>query len=1001
MHEEKTMIWKRRAPLAVFLTMLTGAPAFAQSANNSGLAGVVRDTSGAVLPGVTVEAASPALIEKTKTAVTGEDGSYRIVDLRPGAYTVMFSLAGFRTVRREGIDLPAAFTATVSVEMEVGAIAETVTVSGAAPLVDVQNVTSSRVMGRDLLDSIPVTSRSPQGYAALMPGVIGQGIAGTPGGREEMNTASHGAQARDSIFLIDGWSTGGARGEGGAADFFRISQTYVQEITVTLGGGTAEQAYSGTVTNVIPKEGGNRVTGSVYFDYAGRNFAASNITPELESQGFTKDSLSNLKKLWDVSPAVGGPLMRDKVWFFTSYRNAGSLQSRAGLFENATPLGWVYTPDRTRPAYIRLTDKSRNLRLTWQATPKNKFSGFVDSQPHTVFQRGYQSQISPEATAYAPFPNFIYSLNWKSTLSSRFLLDTTFTYDSTDIPQKPQDQTTCDCQSPAITPDVIAARDSQSGISFRANADINGQEPYGHSNSRALRYISSVSYVTGNHAARFGFRLMKGHEWFEQYANQSVAYTLRNGTAQTITEYANPTRWQNNIDADLGVFAQDQWTMKRMTLTGGLRYDYYDGGGAPAVLAAGRFVPARSFPGTKHSPRWKDLSPRIGVAYDLFGDSRTALKASIGRFITTTSSSGGFGSPFGSDSPNPVVRSVLSVTRNWTDNNNDHIPDCNLLNPLANSGIDDCGIINNLNFGQSNPNALVISPDILSGNRQYNWDMSLLVQRQIMNGVSITAGYYRKQFYNFTVTENLLFKPSDYTGYCVTAPSDSRLPNGGGNQICGLYDLDPLLQGKGQSAIQLESMFGTRVNNYDGIDLTGQSRLPHGINVSGGLNIGRTHTNTCFVIDSPQALRFCDTRPPFQPNMSFVGVVPLPWYGMSTSFTYRDYPGFQISATQQYTAAQTTLPPGRGFASGQTGTVNVQLIEPGTMFGPRQRQLDFRLSKRFRFATTRRVSANLDVSNLFNTSTATGINTTFGPNWMRATGIQKGRWAKLGVQLDF
>src|SRR5262249_26962933 len=159
-----------------------GAPAFAQSANNSGLAGVVRDTSGAVLPGVTVEAASPALIEKTKTAITGEDGSYRIVDLRPGAYTVTFSLAGFRTVRREGIELPPAFTATVSVELEVGAIAETVTVSGAAPLVDVQNVTSSRVMGRDLLDSIPVTSRSPQGYAALMPGVIGQGIAGTPGG---------------------------------------------------------------------------------------------------------------------------------------------------------------------------------------------------------------------------------------------------------------------------------------------------------------------------------------------------------------------------------------------------------------------------------------------------------------------------------------------------------------------------------------------------------------------------------------------------------------------------------------------------------------------------------------------------------------------------------------------------------------------------------------------------------------------------------------------------
>ena len=402
------------------LAWLAPEIALAQT-GNSGIAGVVRDTNGGVLPGATVEAASPALIEKVRTVVTGDDGTYRILDLRPGVYAVTFSLQGFRTVRREGLELPAAFTATVSADLEVGAVAETITVTGQAPLVDVQNVTSQRVMGRDLLDSIPVTSRSPQGFASLMPGVIGQGIAGTPGGREEMNVASHGAQARDSLFLIDGASVGGVRGEGGAAAFFRISQAYVGEITVTLGGGTAELAYSGTVTNVIPKEGGNRLTGSVYLDYAGKSFSASNLTPELEAQGFTKDSLSNLRKLWDVSPSIGGPIARDKLWFFASFRHAGSVQTRAGLFENATPLGWGYTPDRTRPAVIRLVDKSQNMRLTWQATQNNKFGAFVDNQPHIVFQRGYQNQISPEATAYAPFPNFFYALNWKSTIEQSFI----------------------------------------------------------------------------------------------------------------------------------------------------------------------------------------------------------------------------------------------------------------------------------------------------------------------------------------------------------------------------------------------------------------------------------------------------------------------------------------------------------------------------------------------------------------------------------------------------
>jgi hypothetical protein len=983
--------------ILIVLAVLVAPPIVRAQSANSGIAGVVRDSGGGVLPGVTVEASSPVLIEKLRSVVTGDDGTYRLLDLRPGVYAVTFSLPGFRSVRREGIELPAAFTATVSVDLQIGEVAETITVSGAAPLVDVQNVTSQRVMSRELLDSIPVTSRSPQGFAALMPGVIGQGIAGTPGGREEMNTASHGGQARDSLFLIDGASTGHVRGEGGAADYFRISQGYVQEITVTLGGGTAEQAYSGTVTNVTPKEGGNRLSGSVYVDYAGKNFAASNLTPELERQGFTKDSLSNLRQLWDVSPALGGPILNDKLWFFLSYRNAGSIQTRAGLFENQTPLGWVYTPDTSKPAVIRLADQSRNVRLTWQATPKNKFSAFVDSQPHIVYQRGYQLQISPEATAYAPFPNFFYAINWKSALSNRFLLDSSYTYNSTDIPQHPHTPNTCDCDAPAVGPDVISALDSGTGIMFRSLSGLLNVEPYGNSNSRAIRYISSLSYVTGRHAAKFGFRLMHGREWFGWDINGARGYTLRSGVPQSITQWATPIRWQNNVNADLGVFVQDQWTMKRLTLTGGLRYDHWDGGAERITLGAGPYVGARSFPGTEHYPQWKDLSPRLGVAYDLFGDSKTALKASVGRFITTTSSSGGFGAPFGSDSPNPVVRSILSVTRNWGDANGNYVPDCDLANPLLNG---ECGQINNLNFGQNNLNALTISPDIVNGNRQYVWDMSVVLQRQIMNGVSLTAGYYRKQFYNFTVTDNLLFTPSDYKEYCVNAPVDSRLPNGGGYQMCGLYDLDPALFGLGQSAIQLDSMFGRQTQDYDGFDLGGQARLPRGINLSGGMNVGRTHTNTCFVVDSPQALRFCDTRPPFQPNLSFVGVLPLPWYGISIAFTYRDYPGFQITATQQYRAAEIVPSLGRPFSSGANGTVNVALIAPGTMFGPRQRQIDFRLSKRLRF-NSRRFAANLDVSNLLNSSTATGIVTTFGPNWQRPTLIQKGRWAKIGVQVDF
>ena len=233
------------------------ASALAQSS----IAGVVRDTSGAVLPGVVVEASSPVLIEKMRSVVTDGEGAYRVVDLRPGLYAVMFSLPGFTSVKRDGIDLPAAFTATVNIVLTVGALEETVTVSGAAPLIDVQSASSERRLSAELLEAIP-SSRSPQGFAALTPGITSPGINTIGGGREEMNLANHGSRSQESLFLIDGHNTSQMESVGGANNVFRISASYVSEMNVTTGGGTAEFPFSGTVTNVIPKEGGNSISGS-------------------------------------------------------------------------------------------------------------------------------------------------------------------------------------------------------------------------------------------------------------------------------------------------------------------------------------------------------------------------------------------------------------------------------------------------------------------------------------------------------------------------------------------------------------------------------------------------------------------------------------------------------------------------------------------------------------------------------------------------------------------
>jgi hypothetical protein len=984
-----------RVVIAALLVSIPGT-----AAAQSGIAGVVRDTSGAVLPGVTVEAASPALIEKVRTAVTDGEGTYRILDLRPGAYTVTFSLTGFSTVRRDGIDLPASFTATVSVDMAVGAVEETVTVSGAAPLVDVQNVTSQNRLSQELLEALPA-NRSPQGFVGLTPGITSQGIGGVPDNRDEMNTAVHGASAGESVYLIDGMNTAEAQSLGGGGNVFRVSQAYVAEINVVVGGGTAEQQFGGTVSNVIPKEGGNTFTGSLYGEYAGQGLVTnSNLTDELRAQGFTAGSLSNLRRRWDVSPAVGGRLMRDKLWFFASYKNSGTLQTRPGMFDNLTPRGWAYTPDVNRPALAKITSLSRNARLTWQATPRNKISVFADAAPVWSWQRMYQHPISPEATLYSPYlPNALMIASWKSPVTSRFLLDAAVARNSVDFVQRRQTTKTCLCSAPDVGFDIVATKEATTNLEWRANsANGPGLQHYGHFANNSMKYQANASYVTGTHAAKAGMQILHGYEYFTYEPNGGLAYTLRNGLPSQIVQYANPVDFENQIRPEIGVYVQDQWTRRRLTLTGGVRWDYINIGAGAFELPAGLWVSARSFPRTTHSPQWSDVSPRMAASFDLFGDGKTALKATIGRFIAAQGAGAG-----GINNSNPVVRSVLSVTRTWNDANANFSPDCDLKSQLANG---ECGQISDLNFGGYNPNATTFNPELLSGFRNNNWETTAVLQRQLANGVSVTVGYYRRSFANFLANDNLLVAPGDFSQYCITAPVDSRLPGGGGNQMCGLYDVIPARFGQNRTVVERAAKFGDQKQIYDGVDVTESIRLAGGTTISGGVNWGRTKTDTCFTIDSPGALRFCETVPPMQISATFVGLVPLPWWGLLASATYRDYPGAQILANYVATNAQIVPSLGRNLSSGVNGTVTIPLIEPGTMYGERPRQLDFRVSKRHRIGRTR-IMGNLDLFNMLNATGVNaagggaGLNATYGPQWLRPLQLQQGRFIKLSAQLDF
>jgi hypothetical protein len=242
-----------RAELLVIVGfLLLPSSTFAQGS----IAGAVKDTTGGAMPGVTVEAASPALIEKIRTVVTDGEGLYKIVDLRPGTYTVTFSLAGFNTFRRDGIELSASFTATVNADMRVGALEETVTVSGQSPTVDVQNVVQQSVLTRNIMDEIPAGTKTIAALGALIPGMVAntQDVGGT-GGTSSAQISIHNSRGSEEQLLQDGMTYNTGAGRGGAFSAVRANEASTQEIAIETGGLGAESEMSGVRTNVIPREG--------------------------------------------------------------------------------------------------------------------------------------------------------------------------------------------------------------------------------------------------------------------------------------------------------------------------------------------------------------------------------------------------------------------------------------------------------------------------------------------------------------------------------------------------------------------------------------------------------------------------------------------------------------------------------------------------------------------------------------------------------------------------
>jgi len=1021
----------RACPFVVLLSLLP-VPSWAQSV----IAGQVKDDTGAVLPGVTVEASSPALIEGKRAGATDGQGRYSIVNLRPGTYSVTFALDGFSRVVRDGVNLPANFTSTIDITMRVASVEETVTVSGASPLVDVQQAQRTQVLDTALLESI-VNTGSVWTQATMISGIriTGADVGGSQYS-VDLQMESHGASSLHNGYMMDGLSVDNASGDGSDNINYYVNVSNQQTVFETSGG-TAESNVGGVKMNMIPRDGGNRFSGMAYYGRSDGAWQGDNFTDRVKQLGLS--SVNSTDKVWDYSALVGGPIMKDKLWFNFTVRKWGNLTPVAdGFYDD----GKKYA---TWGEIIGLVP-----RLTWQATRRNKFVAHLErlgkytgprldgipAYPAVPTWQNFQAAglilssqhgSDPETASThkeGDRPYGAWYVKWSSPVTTRLLLEaghsTSFIYDG--YPN--QDGVDAPFGSPAWYSHVRQT-DPDRNITWGSAPALTWRQVVNH------EWNGAASYVTGSHNIKVGYQQKDAREFRDIDINgglSTVTYRTTNGVTvpSTVTVGNYPVILRPKLDYDIGLYAQDRWAVGRLTASYGLRVQWLKSSIDGKDVGAGRFVPARTFAETTDVPKWgPDWSPRFGLSYDLSGNGKTALKFSMGKYFTRVMTAY-------SSQLNPMA--LVTQTLAWKDcdlmtgtttcsgaalaTNLDGVPQDNEL-PLYQLPAE---------FGKVN--LAHLDPDF---KREYNIETALSVQHQLLSGVAVTVGWYRRSFKNMFLCHPLGTVPCTSNVNVARSFDDYRpvqIVNPYNGEIITAYDL--------KSATSLSKLDSFITNSptdkmiYNGFELALEARLPKGGNILASSTTQRTLTNSCDVRDEPNDLRYCDRfnlpdgfSVPFRSDFKLSANYTVP-YGIQVSGVFTSSPGrnennvnpvdmllainYNISPSTVYTAADCAIaktpgictPGARVIPGLTTSSASVPLKAPGTEFTPRTNQLDLGLSKIFRYGHSS-FTAKLDLFNALDADYYTSVASTQfnATTYLQPSVILQGRIIRAGVDVKW
>lgn len=994
-------------------TMAVPAVAFAQSS----FTGTVKDASGAVMPGVTVEAASPVLIEGTKSDVTGANGQYRIVDLRPGTYVITFTLPGFKTVRQTGVELRVDFVGTVNATLEVGALEEAITVTGATPTVDVSSNAKVEVMTAEILEQVP-TGRSIQALAQLVSGVS-LNVPDVGGSRAMQQTymSTRGLTSANNIVTVDGLMVNGLDGDGAVQQYF--NQAMMEEMSYQTSGAGADVSPGGVRMNIVPRDGGNRFASTFFGAWTDKAWQGDNLTDDITARGLRNGP--GVDRIYDFNLAVGGPIKKDKLWFFSSGRMWSVNAPVADTF--VPPSGTSYRNgvagcrNGTLQCETGIDDqkiKSGLLRLTWQATSKHKFSVYYD-EIDKYRGHGMNAGDDPNTSSQiwtSPIYNSA-AAKYTGTLSNSLLAEAGYSFNHEQYVITNQDGV----NKTPFSPEWYA---SASRRDQNFTALTSGLANWGGRYPDRFNMMAALSYITGSHNIKSGIQYNFGPYINTREANGDLQQVYAGTTTPftnpvSVTVYNTPLRYQENLKADIGIFVQDSWSLNRLTLNGGLRWEYLAHEVAEQASGNGRFVDARKFDAIA-MPTWKDFAPRFGLVYDVFGTGKTAIKAGFNRYNESRTTQ--FATKY-----NPLALTSANLT--WNDLNGDDIAQGERGCTFGTAGCE-------INFGQLPSNFGVrslatVDPDF---QRTYNLEYTAGVQHELFPRVSVAATFYRRQFYDLPVTDNLLRTPADYRAVDVVSPLDG--------EVFKAYTVATTTQLRAVNDFDTNAT-SDRKQIYNGGDITFNVRIPGGGTLFGGYTMERTLRVTCDEPDDPNFLRFCDDREndlPWLKQFKFAGTYPVKW-GIQASFSFQSINGRPIGGFSGTAAADRNRIAGPGYGDVGSPIGTRWLITPTTRYaanctGPcrpgelvipgmteaqlllplkpggqelldRINQLDLSLAKWFEVGGGRRLQLQADLFNITNGNAVLGWRSVnFGTAaYSQVSSILNPRVLRLGVQFKF